>query len=217
MWNENKCLHCQDCVSVCDLICFDKNRLNIKKAECNMCGKCFELCVTKSLKAVGRGYTQNELIKTALKDKVFYDVSKGGVTFSGGEPLSYPKFIGGVAEELKNHGISTAIETCGYFDFDKFEHFVLLYIDSIMFDLKFIDSDKHKQFTGVSNELIIENFKKLTKKNILLIPRTPLIPDITDIAENLTQIKNFLQQFDKVYPHILLPYNYDVNKNNYLM
>ena len=142
-----------------------------------------------------------------LEDESYYRVSGGGVTFSGGEPLGFPEFVGSVFQRLKERGISTAVETSGFFVYDEAERLVLPYLDLVMFDLKFISKVLHCQYTGVDNQLILENFEKLYRTGVQLVPRTPMIPEITDTLENLEAIQSFLEQYPKCGRHVRLPYN----------
>jgi len=138
-----------------------------------------------------------DIVSAVAKDKPFYKNSNGGVTLSGGEPTLYMDFLSDLLKNLKKDGIHTLIETCGLFEFDSFKEKVLPYIDTIYYDIKIFDTDRHQQFCGVKNDRILQNFKKLNllsaETGFELLPRTPLIPDITATEENLTQIADFLK------------------------
>lgn len=209
MWDNAKCLKCGDCVNSCPdgSIKFNAGDLYINTSQCGGCGKCVNVCPSEALRSVGKSYNIDEITAAALSDKLFYDVSGGGITFSGGEPLCFPEYVGEISSVLKSKGISSAIETCGYFDYEKFRRFVLPYIDCVMYDIKLICEKEHIKYTGQSNKIILENFERLARENIRVIPRTPLIPGITDSTENITGIKRFLEKFGIVSNHILLPYN----------
>lgn len=146
-----------------------------------------------------------------LRDRCFYQVSGGGVTFSGGEPLAYPEYVGEAARRLQAEGIPVALETSGYFTYEAFREKVLPYVDCVLYDLKLMDEQEHIRYTGVSNRRILDNFRRLAgeEPGVKLIPRTPLIPGITDGSGNLEEIGRFLAGFTNVSKHVLLPFNSD--------
>lgn len=211
MWDGSKCLLCGDCAAVCPrgLIGFDGEKLYLDKAYCDGCGKCTMSCPGGALRQIGRKYPEEELMELLLRDRVFYEASNGGVTFSGGEPLCFPEFVGKIAKRLKEQGISAAVETCGFFEYEDVQKMVLPYIDCVLYDIKIMDRQEHIKHTGVSNEKILHNFRRLSKENtgIRLIPRTPLVPGITDTEKNLRDIRRFLAENGKLSAHVLLPYH----------
>ena len=176
--------------------------------KCIECGNCSngKSCYTDARKTIGRYYSPEELIKIILQDKAYYEASEGGVTLSGGEPASFPKYLNRVLPELKNKKINIAIQTSGFFDYTLFETYILPYIDTVFYDIKILDPEKHKKYTGVSNEIIIENFLKLLGSGIEINPRVPLVPNITATKENLAEISNFLRN-NNIRKCELLPYN----------
>lgn len=152
-------------------------------------------------------YEPSKLVNLLMRDYPYYKVSNGGVTFSGGEPLSHCEYIGDIAKRLHDKGVSTIIETSGYFDYSSFEKFLLPYTKALLYDIKIFDEQKHIQYTGKSNALILKNLKQLVLAGVNIIPRTPLIPNITDTKENLENITNLLRLLKLEKKHILLPYN----------
>jgi len=152
----------------------------------------------------------DDILKKILPDKPFFDTSGGGVTLSGGEPTLYMEFTSGLLKSLKQNDIHTLLETCGFFDLKRFMDTLYPYLDTIYFDIKIISSDAHKKYCGVPNEKILENFTKLARmaKNDgkVLLPRTPLIPDITDTETNIRQIAAFLKNLN-ITETTLLAYN----------
>jgi len=120
------------------------------------------------------------LIEILLSDHIFYETSKGGVTFSGGEPTLYMDYVGEVMKELKANNVHIAIETSGMFNLDEFKTKLLPYINLIYYDIKLYDPRKHEQYTGKSNKQILSNFTDLVKEpNVRIMPRLPLVPKIT--------------------------------------
>jgi len=141
-----------------------------------------------------------------LRDRVFYQVSGGGVTLSGGEPTLWSQYAGDLLRRLKQEGIHTALQTCGYFDYDAFREEMLPWLDLIMYDLKLINAEDHLRWTGQDNERILQNFTRLLDAPVEMIPRIPLIPGFTASEENLEGLSSFLKD-NGIRRCSLLPYN----------
>ncbi len=174
--------------------------------KCIHCGQCARGCYTHARQTAGVYYSPAKLAQLIAQDNVFYDVSQGGVTFSGGEPLLCIDYLYETAQRIKQEHIHIAVETCGYFDFDNLEKRLLPLIDLFLFDLKVMDPQLFETYTGKSNSLIIANFIKLRAAGAKIMPRIPLIPGFTAVEENLSQIAAFLVQ-QGVTQCQLLPYN----------
>ena len=207
-FDKELCIECGKCLEACDqnAIKFDY-KYRIDRTICTLCGLCIDFCPNDALKIVGKTYTIKELMNIILKDKIFFDNSGGGVTLSGGEPLYHMDFVHNLLKELKKKEIHTCIETCGFYDKNKFYDLIHPYVDLIYFDLKLLDPNLHAQYCKVSNKRIFENFEILIKKHdIEVLPRIPLIPDITDTSENLRKLAHYLKtlQIKKIW---FLPYN----------
>ncbi|MGE5500166.1 MAG: glycyl-radical enzyme activating protein [Syntrophothermus sp.] len=157
-------------------------------------------------KFAGYKISVTKVLKEICKDSMFYEESSGGVTFSGGEPLMQPDFLKELLINVKKYEIHTAIDTCGYAPFEQFEK-VIPYTDLFLFDLKIMDNDLHRKFTGVNNGIIHENLKRLNDCGAPIFIRIPLIPEITDTTENLESIAAFLTRLKQVRKVALLPYN----------
>lgn len=153
-----------------------------------------------------REYTPKELLVELLKDKLFFEESGGGVTFSGGEPLMQTEFLMETCRLCKENNINTAIDTSGYHSSGIPEQ-LLKQTDLILYDLKIMDNTRHKEYTGVENKIILQNLKELDKHNTNLIIRLPLIPGITDTSENIRSIIAFIKSLNNKYPLTLLPYH----------
>lgn len=210
-YDASKCINCGECQKVCTINAIAGYKtIDIDRKKCNLCFACVDVCPSKALTRVGFSMSVNEITERVLKDKEFYNVSGGGVTLSGGEPTMFPVFIGQLLSKLKENKIHTLLETCGQFKLSLIKKHILPFIDLIYYDLKLIDSDRHRKYCGVSNHNILGNFKSLyglsQKMDFILIPRTPLIPDITDTEENLMGIAEFLSEIGVREAH-LLPYN----------
>ena len=161
----------------------------------------------------GKHFSVEDLMDELIRDRVFYDESSGGITFSGGEPLIQYKFVSECSKECKISGLQTAIDTSGYVPFEAFEN-VYEYTDIFLYDIKLIDDDEHKKFTDVSNQLILNNLKQLTNLGNKVVIRIPLIPEITDTKKNLTDIAAFIARLKNVRQIDLLPYN-KISENKY--
>ncbi len=206
-WNENSCIKCNACKTVCpNGAISDKDSHRINRILCIGCGKCVDVCV-HALKRIGTIYSPEGLVEILMRDKVFYDTSGGGVTFSGGEPFSHLSYLLEVCRELKKQGIHLAAQTSGFFNYELFEQTIQPYINIIYFDLKIINRNQHFFYTGQYNDLILKNLRKLASyKQQKLIVRTPLIPKITATDENMAAIKTLLADL-KIDEYETLEYN----------
>ncbi len=142
---------------------------------------------------IGTWYSVDELTYRLLQDKPFFISTGGGVTLSGGEPTLQMDFAGRLLQALKREGIHTALETCGFFSYESFKEKMLPWLDLIYFDIKLIDAIDSEQYCGQPNKRILDNFSQLIKDaGIPIIPRIPLIPEITTTEKNLKGIASFL-------------------------
>jgi pyruvate formate lyase activating enzyme len=156
---------------------------------------------------VGKSYTLQDICSLLTRDRNFYQISGGGVTLSGGEPLIQIEFVSAILKFLKQNHIHVAIETSGCVEWEKIES-ILGYVDLFYYDIKFLSDELHKKYTLHSNSLIKENLKRLYSKFKNIKIRIPLIPQITDTDENLESIAVFLaDQFASSIEIELLPYN----------
>ena len=205
------CIDCGACRDLCPEKALSRdNRFYIDRSKCNLCFLCADACPSGALDRVGKTMSVDDILKKVLPDKPFYETSGGGVTLSGGEPTLCMEFTSQLLKALKQQNIHTLMETCGYFDLDKFMNILYPYVDTIYFDIKIIDSIAHKKYCGHPNEKILDNFKQISntakKDGKIFLPRTPLIPDMTDTEANIRGIAAFLKNLD--VPKIaLLAYN----------
>lgn len=203
------CIMCRTCASVCPANAhqFVEDRHIFLRERCIDCGRCVESCPAGALQYTGREVSVEEVVEEVLQDKDYYDLSKGGVTLSGGEPLMQPEFSKAVLEGCKLMGIHTAIETSLFAPWESVE-MVLPYVDLIMFDIKHIESSVHKRVTGVSNELILENARKLLfEAKVPLIVRTPIVPTVNDSSEVVVKIAEFIRSSSNLEYYELLPFH----------
>lgn len=157
-------------------------------------------------KVVGEDITVDEVMKEVLKDMNYYHRSGGGVTLSGGESLCQPEFAKAILAKCKEYGLHTAIESTACVPFETIEK-ILPYLDLYLMDIKHVDSEKHKAFTGKGNELILENAVKLAKAAKKLIIRVPVIPTFNNTPEEIRAIADFAGKLPNVEELHLLPYH----------
>ena len=183
--------------------CIEKNpQMLFYPEKCIGCNMCDKGCFSGAKILCGKEMTAEEIFAEILDDKLNYG-ENGGVTFSGGEPLLYPEMLKELITLCKQNGINTAIET-SLFIFDKE---ILKSVDFVMADFKIWDSEKHQKYTGVKNDTIIRNFKRLDKLNVPFIVRTPVIPAINDTAEEIAQIRDFIKTLKNITDYEFLPYH----------
>jgi pyruvate formate lyase activating enzyme len=181
--------------------------LEIDRERCSVCGDCADLCYAEALEVDSFRMTAEAVIDKAERDKVFYQVSaEGGVTLCGGEPLAQPEFALEVLRLCKTKGFHTAIETCGNYPFGALER-ALPYLDLVYFDLKHMQAEEHKRYTGADNELVRENLRKLQAFDVEVCVRVPVIPTLNDSPENMEATALFVKELPKVRSVELLPYH----------
>ena len=147
-----------------------------------------------------------DIMTEIQRDHVFFEESGGGVTFSGGEPLMQPEFLCHLLENCKKAMIRTALDTTGYAPWEVVQKACAL-TDLVLYDLKLINDDDHIRYTGVSNELCLDNLARLEKTTSNVQVRVPMIPEITDTEKNLLAIAHLLEPLDSIRSISLLPYN----------
>lgn len=193
---KNRCTGCGKCKQKCTY--------NLEK--CELCGKCALYCPRDAREICGREYTVEDALKAIVKDKAFYENSGGGVTFSGGECMLQIDFLTEILKACKENGIHTAVDTAGHVPYAYFER-ILPYTDLFLYDVKCIDSARHKEYTGVGNELILENLGKLLAAKTPLWVRIPVISSVNDSEEETQRIKAFLAGHGAPERVELLPYH----------
>jgi pyruvate formate lyase activating enzyme len=164
--------------------------VEVDREECIVCGACINGCAGKARALVGRCMTVSDVMEEILAGQICEGKTRGGVTFSGGEPFMQSWFLKSLLKECKNQGISTAVDTSGYVPWEVIDP-LRPWIDLFLFDLKFMDCERHEKFTGLPNQLILENMRLLSETRQPLVLRVPVIPDINDDCENHTAIAEF--------------------------
>jgi len=187
------CIHCRKCEDVCT-----------HKEECIACGECVGVCPLRLRKIAGQEIETKELAKELLKGKEVLTGSGGGITISGGEPLAQPAFLFDLIEQLKP--VNIAVETSGYAKPDIFKKMVSE-VDLVLMDIKHTDTKIHKKYTGVGNELILDNLKYLCRSATGFYIRIPLIPGVNDTRENMEKIAELIKDAKNLKRVELLPYH----------
>lgn len=195
MFDTFRCTHCGRCVEVCphNASVRHENTIGISRELCQGCGTCVGQCPNGARQLVGREIAVEEILEEVVQDRPFYENSGGGVTLSGGEPMSQPAFTRALLKRCKEKGIHTVLDTSGYVQVDLWDR-VLEYVDMILFDLKQMDTRKHKAYTGVSNELIFASARKLASRKIPMVIRIPLIPGYNDTDQNSAACARFARE-----------------------
>jgi len=203
---EERCIHCGDCVGVCPhgALHLDKQLTHDPKL-CQHCGACVDACPSGARQLAGRRMTVPEVLAEVMKDQVFFDESGGGVTVSGGEPLLQAGFVEALLAACKERRIRTVLDTCGFADPGVLRR-VSEHVDLFFYDLKLMDSEKHLRFTGVKNELILQNLKMLAECGKSIVVRVPVIPGVNDDSENFDALSECLTSFG-LQDVDLLPYH----------
>ncbi len=208
MYEKVKCISCMECINASKNgeVVLKNNSISIDSSKKIESAKYRDLCPARALSVVGEAKSVDEIMTEVLKDKAFYDQSGGGVTISGGEPFAQPELLSELLKALKNNDISVFIETCLHVDWHKIET-NLDKIDCILADLKHTNADKYKKFTGGNVNLPLDNFKKLSKANVKVRFRIPIIPGFNDSIEEMTDILNFAASLGTIKDVDLIPYH----------
>ena len=202
---SQRCMACGQCAAVCPLHHLGESH-EIDYAACRACGQCANLCAAGALEILGREVTAEEVVAEAARDLPFYQTSGGGMTLSGGEPAMQSDFAAEILALAKAQGVHTAIETCGHAPWESFEK-LLPHLDLVLYDIKQMDSARHKEYTGVGNERILDNLRRLCGSGVEVVARTPVIPGYNDQRENFAAIAAFLGAMAHPPRVELLPYN----------
>lgn len=200
-----RCIDCGVCKDVCPKSAISDD-YRIDRSLCTNCFTCTDSCYAESKRVVGRDYSIEELYNEIKKDKPFYSIHGGGVTFSGGEPLTHVSDLKEIAKKCHDNRINVVVESCGYGEYEEFKE-ALPYIDAMFMDIKHIDSEIHKTLTGMNNELILNNIKRISEFGIPIIIRTPIVPGYTNSQENIKGIAEFISKIPTVYEYELLQYH----------
>jgi pyruvate formate lyase activating enzyme len=188
-----RCVRCGACTEACPHHAVQPaaEAAALAPPECTTCGRCAGACPSGARELVGYRSTVPDLLALIERDRIFYDESGGGVTFSGGEPLMQPEFVLEAVEACRDNGIHVAVDTCGLADTEALLE-VARATNLFLFDLKIMDEDRHRAYTGASNTRILQNLERLAGVHRDIVVRFPLVPGVTDDDENVQAIGAFL-------------------------
>jgi len=203
-----RCIGCGRCAEACErgAIVRDGEEGSFDASKCDFCGACADACPTGAREILGRQVTVAELIVEIQRDVIFFDRSGGGVTFSGGEPLMQPAFLEELLQQCQTREIHTAVDTTCYAPWETVET-ISRHANLFLCDLKQMDPAVHERFTGVSNELILDNLRRLDGFGQEMIVRIPIIPGVNDDQQNLAATGEFLASLAGVSRVDLLPHH----------
>ena len=206
MYKKNECLHCGRCINACSrkAISFE-NKTFIDRSICTGCGECANACPAGALVVKGKTMTVQQLIRELKMDATTYRRSGGGITLSGGEPLVQYEFAAELLRACKAQGWDTAIETTGAGITEAVEK-VIPYVDTVLLDIKHLDTEKHKKFTGIGNEQILKNAARISQISSTVV-RVPVIPGFNYSEEEIRAITEFAKMLRGVRTIHLLPYH----------
>lgn len=219
LYTESKCIGAQECVKMCpeDALTLTPKGIITDYQACTLCGICADVCPTKAIEMSGRPYEVEELMQIIERERVHIEQSNGGVTFSGGEPLMHPEFLIQMLDACGENKLHRTVDTCGFADTETLLE-VAKRTELFLFDLKLMDEDKHKKWTGVSNKLILKNLRVLAESGANINIRVPFIRNVNADHNTVTEMAEFIAALPGKKPVVnLLPYhNIAANKYNKL-
>ena len=204
-----KCIGCGACIDTCPReaykITTDGHKVYDRK-RCISCGQCVESCYAEALVMAGTRLSVEDIIATVKQDTKYYELSGGGITLSGGDPLGQAHFASVLLQNCQSEGIHTAVDTCGYVHWEAIRQ-VLPYADMFLYDLKHISSVQHRRFTGASNKLVLENLQRLSNLDIPIEIRMLIIPTRNDSRDAIEGSARLLASLRNVKAVRLLAYH----------
>jgi pyruvate formate lyase activating enzyme len=208
MLRPNLCIACDECLAVCLQGAIGRNGegLTWDRALCDSCGECTEVCLAGAREMAGRVMTVPAVLAEIERDRLFYEESGGGVTFSGGEPLLQWRFLGELLRACRERDVHTTLDTSGFAAWEVFEH-ILPDTSLVLFDLKHTDPERHRQVTGVPLEPILRNLERLSARAVPIWLRVPLVPGINDDPANLRRVGELAARLPGIQQVGLLAYH----------
>lgn len=190
-----RCIGCGACIDACEsgALAFRDRALDYRRDRCVACGRCVRVCCARARVLVGVRMTAAEVACELLQDLPFYERSGGGATISGGEPVGQPDFCLAILEQLNDEGVHTALETAGNYPWEALAG-LLRATDLVMMDIKHMSAAKHCQMTGVTNERILDNARRLAQTDKPVVFRTPIVPTVNDTPNEIGEIATFVRE-----------------------
>jgi pyruvate formate lyase activating enzyme len=219
MYSRAKCIGCGTCVENCpiDALKLTPDGIVTDFEACDMCGICADVCPTKAMEMSGRLMTVEEVMKVVRRETVMMDHSAGGITVSGGEPLLHPEFLIELLDECGREGIHRAVDTAGFVKTETLLE-VAKRTDLFLYDLKLMNSERHRKFTGVPNEKILSNLRILAGTGAEINIRIPFIRGVNTDESNIRETARFVSSLagPKKMISLLAYHNIAINKYNKL-
>lgn len=209
LYTEKNCIGAQDCIKVCpeNALTLTPKGIVTDYNACTLCGLCAEACPTKAMEMSGELYNVDQLMEIIEKERIHIDHSGGGVTFSGGEPLMHPEFLLEMLKACGERGLHRTVDTSGFAATEILTE-VAKHTDLFLYDLKLMDAEKHKKWTGVSNELILKNLQVLAENGAEINVRIPLVKNVNADEDSLQEMAAFLSELPGEKPSVnILPYH----------
>jgi len=203
-----KCVGCGACASACPNGCHrvDAGGHAFDRSACTQCGACVEACPADALRLVGRSRTVADVADEVLKDRHFFESSGGGLTVSGGEPMAQSAFTRALLRAVAEAGVHTCLDTSGHAPFARYEE-VMPYVDLLHLDIKETDPDRHREYTGVDNRLIMANLPRLDALGTEIVLRCPIVPGLNDRREHLEALGDLARSCRNVMRIDILPFH----------
>jgi len=209
LYYKNRCKNCGNCVLACPHNCHFLNSEQkhvFNRENCEQCGLCVKVCYSNALMLSGKIVTVESVMEEVLADIEYYRQSNGGVTLSGGEPVFQHEFCKEVLKECKKADFHTTIQTAGNYDYSWLKK-LLPFTDLIMYDVKAYSQNIYEQHIHGDRETILNNLERLSKEDISVVVRTPVIGSLNDTEQEILLIAKYLHEFKNVKKYVLLPYH----------
>ena len=202
------CIKCGYCIRNCPrgALSIAEGKIRIDRESCVGCGNCAKICPSHAMFFYGERKSVEEIFREVVKDQGYYKLSGGGITCSGGECMLQPQAVGTLFMKCKERGIHTTLDTCGEFPAEAL-HGVLEYTDLVLFDLKHMNPEKHREYTAFGNEQILQNLERIVRYGTQIWIRIPVVPGYNDSMENLTATADYIRKLDSGLHVDLLPYH----------